>query len=177
MGQDIISHEAVTPATPSAGFTTIYPKSPSGEIFRKLPSGAEAQLLTSVSVTIFGDEFQKAESLALDTTTLDTFVSKLLLTTGIVPAGDYRIGWNFGWSHSATNRNYLSRMFQDGTTELWTHIARPVTSGADQIFRNSGFAIVTLTNAVHTFDLQFRASQAGDTARITEARSEIWRVL
>lgn len=124
----------------------------------------------------FGDFTTSAESLGTSTTTSGTFIQKLRLTTPVVDAGDYRIGWNYTWSHSTTADDCVVQIEQDDTTQLYEMQAEPQDSNADQEYPAGGFAQVTLTSAVHTFDMDFRTSNAGDTARIAQARFEFWRV-
>ena len=59
---------------------------------------------------------------------------------------------------------------------LMTQIQEPEDAAATQRQPLAGFAYVTLTAGVHVVNIRYCTSNAGGTARIWDARLEIWRV-
>jgi hypothetical protein len=125
---------------------------------------------------IFGSEYHYAESLTESSTTVGSYQEKLKLTTGSIPAGDYKITWSAEVKTSDKDMRYQCQLddtikinvgdhsdWDDGVTDDSYYI--PV----------GGFAKVTLTSGVHTIDIDYH-DQGGGTAYIEEARIEIYRV-
>lgn len=125
---------------------------------------------------IFGSQYQKGESLTTSTTTNLAFQQKLLITTPTVPAGEYRIGWVYGWSLSSVNtgRSFRGQVTVDGTP--YTSHFQAVYSATTQVLYASGFFNVDLTNTTHTVAINYCTNNAAATASIRDARLEIWRV-
>ena len=137
-------------------------------------------------VGLFGSEFQFAEDLIVTTTTQVALLEKLKLTTPALPAGTYRIGWSFQWNHNSTSTDFLGRVQLDDTDDLAYYQAEPSdssytgtpfsTTGTDQQMEMEGFSHKTLGAGVHTIDIDFATSVAGDESSIWNVRLEIWRV-
>jgi len=129
----------------------------------------------------FGLNLQQASSDALSTHTGDTnYQTKVSITTPVIPAGTYRVNYYFEWTHSdeAAGKEMKARVRQDagGTpVDLAEVILLPRRANVG-FYPASGFAYVTLTNAAHTFDLDYGVNDAGETASIRRARLELWRV-
>lgn len=132
------------------------------------------QLTNLLNDQIFGSKYQYIESEGESSNATASFVNKATMTTPSIPAGDYRIGWSYGWRNNNTGGNFLGRVQVDDVTDVMTHTSRPINSSADQIYRCAGFRELTLTAAAHTIDLDFAASSG--TSTIEQARLEIWRV-
>lgn len=125
----------------------------------------------------FPQYISNAESLAQSTTTSSTFQQKVTISTGSIAAGTYRVGWSFEWGYSAGNNDFQARVQVDNTTTLLSHRTEPQDTGADQQHGVGGFGYVTLTAGTHTIDLDYASSDNSSTARIWNARLEIWRVV
>jgi len=125
---------------------------------------------------IFGRWIVQGESLGLSTTTSTTYQQKLRITTGPIEAGNYRIGWSYDWQMTSNNYNFDARVQVDDTTTIMDHVEEPQDASTAQRHYVGGFAYVTLTAATHNVDLDYRSSNASGTARIQNARLEIWRV-
>jgi len=125
---------------------------------------------------IFGRWIAQAASDALSTTTSTTYQQKLRLSTGPIEAGTYRVGWMYDWQITSTNSNFDGRVQLNDTTLLMAHLEEAQDSATGQRHQVSGFAYVTLTAATHNIDIDYRTSNAAATARIQNARLEIWRV-
>ncbi len=123
----------------------------------------------------FGCEYQSAVS-EEESDTTDTDYSgneKLKLTTSSLPAGDYRIGWSMELANSNKDRCTMAQVELDDTTVLG-ETCKPKVQNNNEYVGYSGHKEVTLTAAVHTIDIDFKA--LSDTAKIRRARLEIWRV-
>jgi len=126
---------------------------------------------------VFGQDYQTEISTAQSTTTSSTFVMKVTLTTPSL-TGTYRLGWTarVGQSNAGDKVEARLRNTTDGST---------VGAPADGIriepkdtanrYSVGGFAEVVFTGAAKEFQIQYR-EQDGNTARIEDARIEIWRV-
>jgi len=109
------------------------------------------------------------------TVTPPTYINKLTLTTPSIPAGDYRISVYYNWSHSHVGTDFIARVQLDTSTTIFSHQAEPKDPNANQLYGFSGFDNNTLTTGIHTLNLEF-ASSFGGTARISNARLEIFRI-
>ena len=125
----------------------------------------------------FGDFYTISESLGQSVNDTTSFVQKVRLTTPAVDAGDYRIGFTYTWGNESTGDDTVVQIEEDDTTVLYTMQAEPKDSGTDQQLPGGGFAQTTLTAGVHTFDMDFRTTDAGEEARIAQARLEFWSVV
>jgi hypothetical protein len=150
----------------------------SGNLIFKDPStGSDLTLSDFITLpaTAFAPSYQYAESLAESTTTSTTYQNKLTLTTPTLAAGDYRIAWGFDFSIDTNDRSIQYRVQVDNTTTLSE--AQTYSSFAVDGANGSGFAKVTLTNATHFIDIDYRRSSASSsTVRIKNARIDIWRL-
>ena len=173
-----------TPAgiiTPPTGFVAIYARSTDKHIIIKDDTGFE-QDITAIMAPVYGTQFQSAASEASEVTTLDTPVEKLKLTTSNLPAGTYKIEWNYEWSHNAGADDFIGQVELDDTDQLAFHRQEPKDvagagpGGTDQSHPVSGFAIRTLTAGIHTIDIDYYSSVAGVQSEIKNARLTIFRV-
>ncbi len=132
------------------------------------------------TVTATSLEFQTAEDATETSTTSTTFVQKLRMTTGTLPAGDYRIGYYYEWAGSSASYSVGVQVQVDDTTTIHNMDNAPENintfNGGAQAQTEAGFQVVTLTNAAHNVDLDFRTMNAAGTAYISNVRLEIWRV-
>jgi len=143
------------------------------------PAGPTGTTGSAGPTSIFGTEYQFAESPALNTTTFTPpiYMNKLTLTTPSIPAGDYKISVYYNWSHDAINSDFIARVQLDTSITIFSHQAEPKDPSADQLYGFSGFDNATLTAGVHTLDLEFASSSATTMSRISNARLEIFRIL
>lgn len=124
----------------------------------------------------FGEFATLAEDLTQSTTASTAFVQKLRLTTPAVDVGKYRIGFSWTWNNENTFDDTAVQIELDDTTQLYLMLAEPSDASLDQQRSAGGFAQVDLTAGVHTFDMDFRTSDAVSDARIAQARLEFWKV-
>ena len=128
--------------------------------------------LTTEAKSVFGDGFEAAESLAESTTVSTTYVNKLTLTTASLAAGDYYISWSASVSNSNNGKLIGVQVQVDDTTTLTD--TNTFVDTLNLFESVSGNAVVTLTAATHTIDLDFKTS--ANTGSIQDARFQIWRV-
>lgn len=123
----------------------------------------------------FGTEAQFEQSLGIASTTSTTYIEKLKLTTPSIPAGDYMIQWSYQISTDKSSISVGARVHLDDTTLVMeTNRQMPTLDDYDP---QAGFAKVTLSAAVHTFDLDFKTeSGAGAGANIKDAKLCLWRL-
>ncbi len=126
---------------------------------------------------VFGTQYTYVASEGESSTTSSTFQQKLRMTTGSLPSGDYRLGYqwmqNYDRSKSADNE---VRVEQDDTTQLVgpVQVIAKIDDEEQGYYLMGGFKKVTLSG-VHTFDIDFRETN-NETTRIKQARLELWRV-
>jgi len=146
-----------------------------------LTDGGETTLHSHPSSTpIFGSEFEEFSSLAQSSTTSSSFQSKLSVTTALKPSGKYRVMFNA----QATNKD------GDKATEVEFEVDGVAqhnhSDGGDYITViskednqwTSEFVVSYITlGSPSTIDLDINYRKDDKTARISDARIEIWRVI
>ena len=120
----------------------------------------------------YSEEPENVESLGLSSTTSTTFQQKVRLTSGNLPGGKYRIGWAYDWQLSSTTDSFLAQVQIDDLTVVMTHSEEPKKTTT--VYKVGGFAYITLTGGVHTFDLDYSSSKTSVSAKIQNARLELW---
>ena len=168
----LIFSEVGEPETPSSGKVVFFFDSADGKPKYKDDTGSVFDFTPTV---VFGSEFQEEESLGLSSTTSETPQTKLEMITPVLPAGKYRIGWTYTWAHSAGNTDFEGFINLNGTN-VRTHSQEPKDQGTDQNHICSGFVYEDLANQAHTIQINYSTEDSDDTAFISEARLEIWRV-
>lgn len=131
------------------------------------------------SSSVFGTEYDYAESEGQSSTTSDTYQEKLSLSTGVLPAGTYRIGWSFGYASTQNRTDCGFKIEIDDTTTINEFTPAPTKKSTEGAwYALAGFQHVSLTNAAHTIDIDYLANADGQggTTYILNARLEIWRV-
>lgn len=135
----------------------------------------QTQIALGQPTNVFGTEFQEVSDVSSSSTNSTGNVFKLRLTTPIIPAGKYRLGFTYGWRHSSTGSDFRARVQLNNNTDLFFHNQEPKDTGSNQAYRTTSFVYVTLTNASHFFDLDFGVTSGG-TATIGDTKFEFWRV-
>ena len=134
--------------------------------------GSSTPLLFKV-IDLFGSEYQFESDETESTTTSMTFVNKLTLTTPTVPAGDYRGEITCAITNDSSNKVVTIETVLDGNAVNESSFSP--RNGGDFIVKTV-FSNSTLVNGVHTLDLNFKAGSTGGTAKIKNARIEVFRV-
>ena len=132
---------------------------------------------------VFGSEHHYQEKTTLQTNGTSTYAEYTKLTTAALTAGTYRIAWSAVWNYSDPTDEFYLRVQVDDSVQLIDPAnggqmveEPPSSSGIEQRLVRSGFRHITLGAGVHTVDIDFRASDGSDTARIYFGSIELFRV-
>lgn len=180
-GALIIPSGAAFPAAPCA--SELFFNTTDGVLYRR-DDGDTAWVPVSGAASDFGSQYQQVEDLAISTI-IGTAVlqSKLLLTTPVLPAGDYRVGVGYGWNHNAPFDDFIAEFREDGVPLEQQHQQEPKdaagtfgSTGTNQ--KHYAYRVFhrTLTAAVHTFELFYGTAAAAQASSIWDAKIEFWRV-
>jgi len=123
----------------------------------------------------FGNEYQDAASEGVSSTGSPTFQNKLTLTTPVIPAGDYLSFWACELTHDQDAFETQHQFAIDDVEQNISRLAANDSNLRDEWLTKAGFKVSTLSNAVHTFKLNFRETNTG-SAEIRRARITLWRV-
>jgi hypothetical protein len=125
--------------------------------------------------SVFGSLYQYASSDGESSTTSNSSVQKLRLTTASLTAGHkYRIGFYFEWRLDNTNNDYSAQVEINDTTKIMVLRAEPADTTSYHCI--GGFYEHTAgSSGSINIDLDYWAWSTG-TAYIRRARLEIWRV-
>lgn len=132
---------------------------------------------------VFGSEFVRGSETALATTTgAPDSTNYLTVPTGNRPAGEYRVGWVYGYNNSNTATECHVNVKVDGA-----NLIDPVNGGAAvqevkdstgtiEVIVKSGFGYAVFGAAgTHTIDVNFGQTNGG-SATLRFAYVEWWRV-
>jgi len=132
---------------------------------------------------VFGQHFQKAESVGVTTTTSTTFLNKLSHTTTNLPAGKYRVSISYGWNHNSVSNDFEARFLEDSVAFNEIHKQEPKdaagnfgSTGTSQRYYTDRTFYRDLSAGPHTYDFEFRTDISGTASSVWEVVLEIWRV-
>lgn len=137
-------------------------------------SPAHVHATAAAAMSPFGSNFHQAKSEAESTTTSATYQTKLTLTTGSLPLGDYVLFWTLGASNNSAKQ--VEVQVRQGATQL-----RLITyetsyqAAAGEYESVNGFHFMSQISGVQTFDIRHRSPDSG-TARIGDVHMMIFRV-
>jgi len=122
----------------------------------------------------FGAWYGWNSSEAESSTTSTTYVNKLTYTTPTIPAGYYRIGYQFEWRRNTASNDFRGRVQIDNTSTImeFNEESKDGTSWHPA----AGFDIVQLTAGTHTIDIDYAGETTGNTSYIRRARIEFWMI-
>jgi hypothetical protein len=119
------------------------------------------------------------ESEGVSTTSSTTFQNKLSLSanlatvaTGTTPE-PYRILWTYEYGYSSSSNEFEGRLEIDNKDTVHYIVDRPIATATGTFSIASGFIDALLSSGTHTFDIDFRSSAVGKTARIRAARVSV----
>ncbi len=115
---------------------------------------------------------------SVSSTTSPVYKQKLRLTTDVIPAGIYRIGYSFLWTGENNNHKYQFRIQINDTTDILNVVRTPGLSypkQSDVWNLISSFINITLTNSSHFIDIDFKNNN-NKTTYIKESSIEFWGV-
>ena len=147
-----------------------------GHVKAKNSSGSVIDLQQNAEGSVFGTEYSEIRSTVDATTGSGSFQPVLTLNTEIVPTGKYLISFFYNWGYSTVQRDFVAQIMIDDKNVIMVHQQEPKDPGVDQRNITSGSIPVELTQGSHKIELQYRAQQNGDTARIYNMNLQIWRV-
>lgn len=137
-----------------------------------IATGAAAATWQSV-LPFYGSQASQNNSTTTGTT---AYQQKLRLSVNIPVSGDYRLSWCFAWYLTSSANNFLARVQQNDSTDLWTMVQEPQDTSTAQRQPTAGFRVLTLAAGSYDFDLDFATSNSGNTAGISQATMDIVRV-
>ena len=128
-----------------------------------------------LGTSVFGEDYQTAESDGTDSTASSTFQQKLRLTTTSLPAGDYYVTWAYEIRNTTNDDSHESQVELDDTTQIFLESGAHKNGGGlvDAWRPASGHKILSLFG-VHTIDIDYRAPET--TVEIRRAKITLWRV-
>ncbi len=122
--------------------------------------------------SLFGTQFQFAESIP-ETTTTGGPVTKLVLTTTDLPAGSYLVFVQGIMRYGASNTRGEINALQDGSIELGLIDVIAGASDGDLVMLAHG--ILSLSG-VHTIEIQFSKIAGTGVVGLRSTRITLWRV-
>ena len=135
-----------------------------------------AQLNTDLGGA-FGQFPQYAENTTPADTTSAVFAEYLSMVTPVLPAGTYRLGWNFNFeaSTAATIGEYRIQIDDSAVIpDVDVETLGIASSFERKAFSNRSHEV--LLAGSHKIDIDFRRSGGVGTFTIDDAKLEIWRV-
>jgi hypothetical protein len=135
----------------------------------------------TLTVPIFGQNYQYVTSEGSSTTSSVAFVNKLTATTAILNPGTYRVAWTYNWGFNSSSNSFEAEMRIDqsspgvGGTVPWIHTQEPQDALIVDQPVSSFIHYVNDSTDSHTFNINYRTFD-GNTAVISLVRIEIWRV-
>lgn len=169
---------ATTPDLPTSGRSKIWVDGNDNEPY--ITDGDTGQ--TTPFKGAFGANLQLDERLDEQTTTSTTWQTYLNINyNSIDPTSTYRMGLQFVWGYSSASTDFEARMLINNEQYGEIFKVEPKDGGTDQ--RNQEYMLAWLSEARFSawttnnqVQIQFRASNGGNTARMYKASVEFWRI-
>ncbi len=125
----------------------------------------------------FGGYYQVEESNSVSAITGTTgFQQKLRLNVTELPIGNYRLSWQYDWMYSKdrSKNDFRVRIEMDDSSSVRT--VSQESNSANKEYNESGYVILKDFSGSHYFDLDFGTNKSRYTAKLYNAKLEIWRV-
>jgi hypothetical protein len=153
-------------ANPVAGSFYLYYKS-DGLLYKKDSLGIETALNTGGGESSLtpGNIILKSSSEAQSVSSVTTYTTKLTAVTPVLVAGEYKVSCSWQIQHSMANRNMLTRVRLDATTDIIFDNTRQADAAGEYV-QKSGFWYGNLTALAHTFTVDFAPAASGAQMRI-----------
>jgi len=156
-------------------------------------SATDAGSGTADVKNVYGSEYQSVVDRTYRSTTGTSWYEAHSLTTSSLPAGTYRIEWNYVWSYNATNSDFRCRVQLDNSIELYEqtsggagaynrHQQEPKDrdgsgdGGTNQRYVTSFWADKTLSAGTHQVDIDISGSSGSVIASIHLSSIAVYRV-
>ena len=143
-------------------------------ISRLSPVAASGEYGDLTGTPVFGRDYQLVTSIGLSSTTANTFQTKISMTTPAL-TGVYRVAWQGLIGQSGTNDSVEAQLWNATDSVIVGERQRLEPKDRDNVEFAGGVEEVVFAGDPKTFEIQWR-EQDGGTARIRNARIEIWRV-
>ena len=127
------------------------------------------------NLDIFGSDFNFVDDAPEINTTNRTLTLASSLTVNSIPAGSYRIGFQYNWYITSTAFDFIAEVNIDNITVIHRQVERIASSAFDQFQEVNGFYITNLSSGNHTINLNYYGT--GGRAYIGERHIEFFRVL
>lgn len=154
-----------------------------GEVLRRNGTIISGVTGSTAGSALFGANYVSAFDATVRSSGSTGWNQGVRLSTGSIPAGTYRVGWDFNWNHDDKGSKFQAQVEQDDTTQIHFQEHRPVddggsfgATGTSEKYHASGCKYVTLAAGSYTFDLDFSTDTSGKTSSMWNARVEFWRV-
>lgn len=113
----------------------------------------------------------------------DGLLTRVTLNVTVTEAGLYRLDYSYLWNHDSTSSDFVAVLYQDNTL-IYLHRQEPKdsfgpslgSSGTDQIFPASGFALLNLTAGSYTYTFSYGTSNASNESTIFTSDFMFYRV-
>jgi hypothetical protein len=142
---------------------------------------------------VYGSEYQSVVDRTYRSVTSTSWFTAHTFTTSSLPAGTYRIEWNYVWSYNASNTDFRCRVQLDNSIELYEqtdggagaydrHQQEPKDrdgtgdGGTDQRYVTSFWADKTLSAGTHQVDIDISGQGGAVTASIHLSSIAVYRV-
>jgi hypothetical protein len=173
----------------------------------RLPIGTDGHVLTADSAaatglkwaagggggSIYGSEYQSEVDRTFRTTLGSTLFEVHKLTTTSLPAGTYRVEWNYVWSADTTQNDFICQVTIDDTIQLYeqtsggstaidSHRQEPKDSGGNadggtnQRHVTSFWADATLAAGVHEIDIDIGCSSNSQRSSVHLTTVAVYRL-
>jgi hypothetical protein len=100
-----------------------------------------------------------------------------MITPTDMPAGTYRVGWNYEWAQASTQAKFRARVrVDDLDPNLLEHQEEPTDAGNDNYAANGGHGTKTLVAGSHTIVFAIASTNVAQQSVVWNSRLEFWRV-
>lgn len=191
--QTAVTRIETTGTNGAAGRTFIGDRTPIGNVtgnpgdeYRRIGTGGAATRYVhqggAANNTDWVDMGRTAERFYVEeeaetTTTGAAFLQKIRLDTIVsIPAGRYKLSWDFTWRRASTNNDIEVRVEQDDATLLWNMRTEPTNNSVTDRNPAAASKEFTLTAGIRTFDLDFRNVSGAVTVGLSRAHMRLERI-
>lgn len=146
------------------------------QILYRYNGSSWVESLNYSSTPVFGSEFNVFDSMAVSSTNSTAFQTKLSITTGVLPAGTYRIHLSYLWYLPNRHSRIIIRLLEDSVQKDSQHIGVRANDSNERNYNSNLFYSTFATNTTHTYSVEYRRAGNNDTAFISDVILELWRV-
>ncbi len=130
--------------------------------------------LNHSSTQVFGSEFNVWNSMGVSSTISTSFQTKLSITTGVLPAGIYRLQLSFTW-YCENGTRIRVRLLEDGSQKDSEFIDRPREDQTRRYTTNLYYSTF-VNDTTHTYVVEYARDRKFNSVFIKDVILELWRV-